>query len=326
MAILVLTRSDDSCAAAVLDRIQERGGRAFRFDTDRFPTEIRAIVEYSNGSRRIRVESGDNELDLAQVTAVWHRRLYVGGLLPKEMDKQLRSASQLECRATLQGMVASLQCFHLDPVPSIRHAQNKQLQLQRAAELGLAVPRTLITNDPDSVRSFFAACRGEVIAKMLSTFAIYEEGEERVVFTNPVVADDLEHLDSLKLCPMTFQEKIPKALELRTILIGDREFTASIDSQAYERSRIDWRRDAVARLDAWRAYALPDEVRGKLRALLRSFGLLYGAFDLILTPDQRYVFLEVNPSGEFFWLERFAQLPISGAIADVLLRCPRSAG
>src|SRR5262249_52075924 len=126
-------------------------------------------------------------------------------------------------------------------------------------------------------------------------------------------------LEGLRLSPMTFQENIPKALELRTILIGKSEFTASIDSQEYEKTRVDWRRDAVSRLDAWKPYALPGEIRTKLTKLLDVFGLQYGAFDLVLTPDNRYVFLEVNPSGEFFWLERFAHLPISAAIADVLL-------
>jgi glutathione synthase/RimK-type ligase-like ATP-grasp enzyme len=52
---------------------------------------------------------------------------------------------------------------------------------------------------------------------------------------------------------------------------------------------------------------------------MEHFGLNYGALDLILTPDGRHVFLEVNPVGEFFWLERCPGLPISKAIADILL-------
>src|SRR5215471_5854560 len=319
MTVLVLTRSDDQSAASVIDHIRAQGNRAFRLDTDRIPTEVRLVAEYNRASRRARIASPDDRLDLSEVSAVWHRRLRIGGALPESMDKQLRSASQLESRATLLGMIASLQCFCLDPLPNIRHAQNKQLQLQLAEQLGLTIPRTLITNEPSAVREFHRSCEGNIVAKMLSSFAIYDDGEERVVFTNAVAAEDLEGLESLRFCPMTFQETVPKALELRTVLIGDLGFTASIDSQEYERSRVDWRRDAVARLGAWRPYKLPNEIQTKLQALLDRFGLQYGAFDLILTPDGRYVFLELNPSGEFFWLDRFAQLPISNAIADVLL-------
>src|SRR5712692_572333 len=102
MAVLVLTRSDDQSAEGVLDGIRERGARAFRLNTDGFPTEIRLIVEYGLGSPA-RLLTQDDELALSEVSAVWHRRLNIGGLLPKEMDAQLRNASQLESRATLMG-------------------------------------------------------------------------------------------------------------------------------------------------------------------------------------------------------------------------------
>ncbi|HME91521.1 MAG TPA: MvdD family ATP-grasp ribosomal peptide maturase [Myxococcaceae bacterium] len=319
MTVLILTRSDDKSVERVLDSIRERGARAFRLDTDRFPTEIRLSIECGLAPPRMRMTTGNDHLVLSEVSAVWHRRLHVGGLLPDDMDKQLRGASQLESRATLMGMIASLQCFYLDPVPNIRQAQHKQLQLQVAQNLGLIIPKTLITNDPDEVRRFYRVCDGNVIAKMLSSFAVYEEGEERVVFTNAVAPEDLEELGTLRLCPMTFQERIPKALELRAVLIGDQVFTASIDSQQFEKSRLDWRRDAVSHLDAWRPYVLPDEIQVKLQRLLDFFGLQYGAFDLILQPDGRFVFLELNPTGEFFWLDRIVGLPISRAIADVLL-------
>src|SRR5262249_19709920 len=137
MTVLVLTWSDDQSAASVIDHVRAQGNRAFRLDTDRVPTEVRLVAEINRGSRRARIASPDDRLDLSEVSAVWHRRLRIGGALPESMDKQLRSASQLESRATLLGMIASLQCFCLDPLPNIRHAQNKQLQLQFAEQLGL---------------------------------------------------------------------------------------------------------------------------------------------------------------------------------------------
>lgn len=117
---------------------------------------------------------------------------------------------------------------------------------------------------------------------------------------------------------MTFQEKIPKALELRTIIVGRRVLTAAVDSQALEQARYDWRKRGIALLDTWESYTLPQDVEEKLLKLMAEFRLNYGAIDIILTPDGRHVFLEVNPVGEFFWLERCPGLPISQAIAQVL--------
>jgi glutathione synthase/RimK-type ligase-like ATP-grasp enzyme len=161
-----------------------------------------------------------------------------------------------------------------------------------------------------------------MIVKMLSSFAIYDEqGQEKVVFTNQVKPEELENLEGLDLCPMTFQERIPKALELRTTVVGNQVFTASIDSQNNQKARDDWRRQGLFMIKDWKPYELPTDVTEKLLELMKYFGLNYGALDLILTPDGRYVFLEVNPVGEFFWLECYPpHFPISQAIADLLLR------
>ena len=154
---------------------------------------------------------------------------------------------------------------------------------------------------------------------MMASFAIHEEGREKVVFTNPLSASDLEGLDGLRLCPMTFQEKVEKASELRVTVVGSRVFAAAIDSNALERSRTDWRREGLALIDRWKTCDLPAAVERGLLALMDALGLNYGAADFIVTPEGRHVFLELNPAGEFFWLERENGLPISEALADVLL-------
>lgn len=320
MTVLIITKSDDNESIEfVSDAIKRKGGTSFRFDTDRFPTELRLVAEYGPSGETLRLISEAAELDLRDVTAIWHRRLKIGGGIPPALDPQLRNASVGESVATVKGMLASLKAFRMDPELIIRRADNKQLQLQVARELGLETPRTLITNDADAVRSFARSCQGSIVTKMLSSFAVYEDGRERVVFTNPVTLEDLDDLTGLNLCPMTFQERIPKALELRVTVVGNRVFAAAIDSQASHKAQYDWRKDGVALVEAWRQFELPAEVEAGLLRLMDHFMLNYGAVDFILTPDGRYVFLEINPVGEFFWLESCPGLPISEAIADVLL-------
>jgi glutathione synthase/RimK-type ligase-like ATP-grasp enzyme len=320
--VLIITHSgDNESVESVARALTERGGRAVRLDTDRFPSEVRLAARYGGeGAERVTFAAGEYEFDLSEVGAVWHRRLSVAARLPRELDAQLRAASVGESRAALLGVLAGLTAFRVDPEAAIRRAEQKPLQLRVARELGLEVPRTLVTNDPAAVRDFYAACDGHLMTKMLSSFAVYDrEGRENVVFTNPIGPEDLEDLTGLSLCPMTFQERVEKRLELRATVVGRRVFTASIDSQASERAAHDWRRDGVALVGEWRPYTLPPETEGLLLALLDYFGLNYGAADFILTPDGRHVFLELNPSGEFFWLEHGPGLDISGALADVLL-------
>jgi MvdD family ATP-grasp ribosomal peptide maturase len=322
MTVLIITHSDDNeSVSMVTQAIERKGGKAIRFDTDRYPTEVRLSAYYGKtGDERLMLTNDQGVFNLREVTAIWHRRLNYGAQLPRTLDRQLRHASLGETRAAAQGMLASLKAFRMDALPHIRHAENKQLQLQVARELGLEIPRTLTTNDPSAVKVFAESCESGMVTKMLSSFAVYEEGRELVVFTNPVKPEDLADLSGLSLCPMTFQEMIPKALELRLTVVGKRVMSASIKSQTSLRATHDWRRDGLQMIQDWQPYELPREVEEKILRLMDYFVLNYGAIDIIVTPDGRHVFLEVNPVGEFFWLERCPGLPISEAIADLLLR------
>jgi MvdD family ATP-grasp ribosomal peptide maturase len=318
--VLVITHSNDNeSIPMVMDAVASQGGIAYRFDTDRFPTGIRLHSHYSDEAQRRHLVCNDYELDLDAITAVWYRRVAIGQCIPESMDQQLRRAAVDQSRAMVQGMIASLDAFHLDPVYRLRRAENKELQLKIAKEAGLRIPRTLITNDPDAVRCFAPTCRQGMVMKTFSSFAIYERGEQKVVFTSTVEPKDLEHLADLRYCPATFQERVQKALELRVTIIGDQIFGASIDSQRHETTRVDWRRDGLGLIDEWESYSLPRDVEEGLLKLMRRLELNYGAADLILTPDGDHVFLEVNPVGEFFWLEKHPGLPISQAIASLLV-------
>lgn len=324
MSILIITHSEDNeSVALVTEAIARQGGHTIRFDTDRYPTEVRLTAYYGSSSsgadERLTLMNDEGEFDLREVTAIWHRRLDFGKQIPTTLDKQLRHASLGETKAAAHGMLASLKAFRMDHVHHIRRAENKQLQLQVARELGLDTPKTLTTNDPNAVRLFAETCEGGIVTKMLSSFAVYDGGKELVVFTNPVKPEDLTDLSGLALCPMTFQELLPKSLELRVTVVGQRVMSAALDSQVSARATHDWRRDGLQMIQDWQPYQLPIEIEEKLLRLMDYFSLNYGAIDIILTPDGRLVFLEVNPSGEFFWLERAPGLPISQAIADVLL-------
>src|SRR5690349_718812 len=208
MSILIITHTDDNeSITRVAEHIARNGGRTIRFDTDRYPTDVCLTAYYGrSGEERLTLTNEDGEFELREVTAVWHRRLSFGAHLPAGLDKQLRHASIGETSAAAHGMLASLKAFRMDHLHHIRHAENKQLQLQVARELGLDIPRTLTTNDPAAVRAFAKNCDNGMVTKMLSSFAIYDEGKELVVFTNPVKPEDLADLSGLSLCPATFQE------------------------------------------------------------------------------------------------------------------------
>ncbi|MCC5634815.1 MvdD family ATP-grasp ribosomal peptide maturase [Nostoc sp. CHAB 5844] len=321
MTVLIVTFSkDNESIPLVIKEIETRGEKAFRFDTDRYPTEVKLDI-YSGDTERVIITDGEQKLDLSEVSSVWYRRMRYGQKIPDSMDKQYRDASIQECRVTVRGMIASLPGFHFDKMSNVDRANHKQLQLKVAREVGLLTPRTLTSNNAEAVKQFAQDCPQGIITKMLSSFAIYDgQGRENVVFTTPITADDLENMEGLRFCPMTFQENVPKALELRTTIVGHQVFTAAVDSQSLAGSTYDWRKEGRTLAKNWQPYNLPEDVEKKLLKLMAEFGLNYGAIDIIVTPDGQHVFLEVNPVGEFFWMEIYSpHYPISQAIAEVLL-------
>ena len=320
MNVLIITHSADNESIPLVRKILEAGGcKVFRFDTDHFPTRDRVALGYGNGPLRQQVITRDGTVDMQDLDAIWYRRMRIGNQIPKDMDPQLRKPSIEESRRTFIGMLASSDAFILDPFENIRGSEVKQRQLKIARELNIPMPNTLITNDPEAVRAFAADNPVGIVTKMQASFAVYREGIEHVVFTNTVDDDILKDLDGLEYCPMTFQEKVPKKLELRVTVVGDQIFCAAVDSQTSDRAQDDWRRDGQVFTTQWRPYELPDEQKRLILALMDRLMLNYGALDIILTPDDRYIFLEINPAGEWFWLDLYADLPIAKAIAAILM-------
>lgn len=295
-----------------------RGATPVRLDTDLFPNDVSLSLSQQRNSTSALLHLPEGDIDLTDVSSVWYRRFAPGHGLPSDME--MRSAAILESRAALEGVIEVLPSFHLDHITNVRRAGNKPLQLKWASEVGLSVPNTLVTNDENDVREFASGCPNGLVAKTLSSFVVRNSsGAELAVYTTPVSESDLQELAGLRLSPMLFQERVPKAFDLRCTIVGSAVFAAALDARLLEDQQVDWRLQGSELADVWQTHLLPAGVERALLTLLDRFGLNYGAIDMILTPEGEYVFLEVNPAGEFLWLDDLGPLAISDALAGVLV-------
>ena len=321
LKVLIVTRSIDRQTVELVTRaLEARGVEAWRFDTDRFPHEARVRIELQRGGCEVELETEAGALRLSEVDAVWIRQFDPGTGLPRDLDPHLRHASILEARATLSGVLESLRGFCVDLPVRVRRAESKELQLRLARQVGLEIPRTCITNDPARARAFAASCADGAVAKMLVPPRLPEvDGAPAgVLHTTALDAAALARLDDLRFGSMVFQERLMKRRELRVTIAGRRTFCAELDSASIPGAEVDWHRAPESVMRAWRPAALDAAARERLLALLDELGLQYGAVDLVHARDGRLVFLEVNPGGQYHWLEHHAGLPISGAIAELL--------
>jgi glutathione synthase/RimK-type ligase-like ATP-grasp enzyme len=316
--VLLLTHSADHFT---IDRVQvgvmQRGLYPFRLDSDRFPADYQLTTRVGPDGVSARLRGPDVELPIDDVGSVWLRR--IAGP-PRQTGLSDLEAAQCvrESRAALDGFLSALHgADWFDPLPRVRQAENKLVQLREAQRAGLRVPRTIVGNDPDEVRALWETCRGQLVAKMLTPIAQSMGAPAAFVYTRTLGAGDLEDLDGLALSPMIFQERIDKVRELRVVYVAGRCFAGSIDGD-----RDDWRTKPAGPISPWRADRLPHDVVERLAALMRALGLRFGVADFLRARDGSHVFLELNPVGEWGMLERDLELPIADAIAEELCKRP----
>lgn len=250
------------------------------------------------------------------VRSIWYRRIRVPPC-PPAMDAGLYDFCVRENRSALIGGLLSHSTRWMSHPDAIWRAEYKPFQLRRAAELGFETPRTLISNVPESIRDFFEVCGEEMIAKPVRSGHMVQAGIEYAAYTTQLKAKDLDSLEDAANSPTIYQELLPKRFDIRVTVVGDKLFAAAIDSQTDPNASVDWRRTTNPFLPHKRI-DLPPALESQIFRFMETLSLRYGALDFVLTPDDRYVFLEINPNGQWLWLDDMLGLGIASEIAQWL--------
>jgi len=314
--ILIHAVPGDLHSLLVQAALAERGHHTQRFLASEIPlhTDIELRFDAAESSRRIYSRLGSFDLD--GVDAVWIRRTGSGSL-PHFVCSEDRPFARQEL-GLLQSSLRLLadDAFCVNPWFSARRADHKPLQLQHARALGMTIPATLISNNPQAIRQFIAS-HDEVIYKPLRGTQ-WQQGEQTFgTYTAPVREQDLPSDRLLRCTPGIFQRRVHKQFEVRAQFFGASCFAIALDSAKAE-SAFDWRMNQGQRLSAGRV-ELPSPVHAHCRALMKSLDIVSGAFDFIVTADGEWVFLEVNEGGQFLFLELWCpQLTLIDAFCDFL--------
>lgn len=285
-------------------------------DTGSFPVSLGLSAAIGRERECLRLTpSGGRPFCLCQVGAVWYRRISPYGFHDELVDNTARLFAWSESNEALLGLWYSLDSFWMNPPLADEVSQRKIRQLQAARRVGLSIPETLVTNQPEAAREFVATYGvGHVVRKAFRNIA--QAPRE----THVVGQAEVALLDSVRFAPVIFQQFVPADLDLRVTIVEDEIFAAAITSEAAYAA--DYRPGLASATVV--PYTLPDVVASQVLELMRAFGLQYGAVDFRVTPDGDHVFLEVNPAGEFLFISRRTGQPIAEAIAASLERHDRA--
>ena len=290
----VVTRHDDLHAYVVQKILEEQGITCSLLFADSiscvggiswssvWPAQKSAERGSLCNSEGLKVVVGD--LDL-----VWWRRLTGEPCIPVELPEGGRKLVANDCEAALLGMfLTDFRGTWISPPDATRRASNKLLQLRVAQRAGLRVPRTLVSQNPESVRAFCAADGGSVVVKPVAG------AQDIPLMTGLVRPEDLTD-DEIRVCPATYQEYIPGTRHLRISCFGDALFTALLETET-----LDWRYPLDACVTP---FELDGDTTSRVCRVLAELGLRMGMVDMKLDEFGIPVWLEVNPQGQFMFLE-----------------------
>lgn len=257
-----------------------------------------------------------NGVNLSEVTTVWYRIAYLTYL--KEAPGSYDMLNRL-CREEMVHQLAGMltNAFWVSNPYKIRRAENKMLQLKIAESLGLHIPKTLVTSSATEVERFRAEI-GDIIVKPVAKQVIRDDNQKfHAIFTTRIPMNGNVDFSLLASSPAIFQEEIQREVDIRTVVVGDKVFSISIEQIGGKTGDVDYR-DGKGKDLVYKPHRLPENIEKAAVRLVRAFGLEYSAMDFILGKDGIYYFLESNPCGAWVFVQNGGNYPIAECLAKLL--------
>lgn len=302
--ILIITHKKDFTADFVINKLNNRQIEYKRFNCEDFPNYSYSI--------RFNPKFSYSLLETSEITSIWFRRTTRPNIEGLNAAEAFYISN--EYQALLENLYTTLDTTWLSDPYAIEKAENKTYQLKLASSLGFVIPKTLISNSKNEVVDFYRDNNKNIIIKPLSKGRIQYKDTASLFFTKNVEARLIQHIKEFDLTPSILQENISKEYELRITVVGNAIFPAKVYSQKDEETKIDWRKKKLT----FEKAAIPNELGDCCVKLVKELGLKFGAIDMIKSTDGRYIFLEINPNGQWAWIEKQTGLGISSAIINVL--------
>lgn len=307
--VLVATEADDLTADMVIAELNRRGVPVVRFNPADIGADLTVSARFGTCPVPVagQVRTPSRSVDLTTVRSVYWRRPVWPAFGHLGADDARFAAAQV--RYGLGGIL-----YALDGPLWVNHPQRnaaadyKPAQLAVAQRLGLTVPATLVTNDPGKARNFIAG-HDQVIFKTLRWTPYQRDGVALTGWADPVTAAEID--ESVRVVPHLFQAVVDKVADIRVLVVGRQVFAVRIES-----GMLDWRKDYSAL--SYSVVELPRPVEKALLAYLDHFGLVSGSFDLAVDKTGRLWWLELNPNGQWGWLEESTGLAMAAAFAELL--------
>lgn len=321
---LIISNPDDVHTNVVAEKLNQQGIETIMFYPEDLGTRNFISIDTSPNWKAIILNEDGSMIDLLndEIVSVWYRRPRFPNLSQFALSDAGLTFAKEEWKHLINGLYEILaHKLWVSHPHALAKCERKIGQLMVAQKLGFIIPESLFTNRLSDLTTHYQRWERNAIVKPIGRGWISEGQTVQYVMTNQLADQHLDNAQGLQASPVQAQNYVHKAYELRITVVAKAVFAAKIDSQKSEVSKVDWRRYDMENTP-YTAYELPTEIADRCIRLLAHYGLQFGAIDMIRTPSDEYVFLEINGNGQFLWVEKATDLDISTELA-LLLACNR---
>jgi glutathione synthase/RimK-type ligase-like ATP-grasp enzyme len=303
--ILVISSRIDPHADAILWGLRHLECKATLWDFADFPAIATASVSTNGYSDRTYDICVNDDALRGPFDVIWVRRTS-------------RSTAKVNCHPDdVEIVQRESERFLANLLPYLGHADttlinhpDKELvediklrHLMIARQVGFQIPPTYMGNSPEAVRAFYVAHQRAIVYKAFRPGGWNNADETNTVLrTSRLDAEHVANDYAVSACPGIYQALVEKQYELRVTVFGEQVFAAKIDSQKKGQT-VDWRYDFRPGEEPIDMVMLPESVAKKCLAMCKLLSLTFAAFDLILDCRGEFIFLELNPAGQFLFVE-----------------------
>lgn len=314
--VLIITNKQDLTSDFIIKELKEREIEFYRFNTEELNITCLVTLNIAEDKFILFDKVSKKSYDLKLFTSVYFRRPEIPTFDTKLLNNGEIQFIKSEIAYTLEGIYKVLRnAYWVSPIFSIREAENKIFQLEIAKSIGFKIPDSIVTNSFSDSIEFYDKINGECIIKPIKSGLIEDNDKPKMIFTNALTVRPSSK-EQIEFSPNFFQRQITKKCDVRVTVVGNITFATLIHSQNHSETKIDWRRGENPLKHT--KTELPDFIKEKCVLMLKELNLRFGAIDLILDKKNEYIFLEINPNGQWAWIEKQTGHRISKEIVNLL--------
>ncbi len=314
--VLILTKKNDLEVDLLGIKLLKNEIEYVKVTEEDIPESLRVEFSLAKHENNFSITVGKQRVDLSKIKLILLRYFDPRYLTYRSGVLQIFYLQQwYQSFLTLKNSFSGI--WINDPIKTYE-AENRILQLRTAKEIGFNIPKTLITNDPLAIKKFCDRNTGKkAIIKVLHHHRIDIGSKSFSFFTKDIDEMILERKENIVISPVIVQTKIKRKSEIRVTIIGNKIFAFELIPEYKEYSDIH---TISEKNFAIKEVILERRISSLCTTLTKQFGLTMSSIDLVLSKNNKVFFLEINPIGDWHWIEKRTNTPITETVCQLIKR------